>query len=264
MSDYDRPGTTLQESVQRRPGRSRFSNFGDRIARTFATYDRAPDGTQDWVLPGEPGYEDDDGEAPQSWEALGARYPIVLHGYDPTSVDEHIAELEREIADLRVHAAAGPTVTEEIERIGEQTSAILTVAHDKAHEMRRQAQEEADRCLADAASNAVMITEDAKRQLRQIESDTDAVWRDRARMLTDVRTVAAALLSLSDEAVERFPTEPGKAERAPVDSRVRAIAMPAASTPHGDEQAEQASPAQTSVVQTPPAYVPSNDQRGDE
>jgi len=206
MSDFDQPGNTLQESIQRRPGRSRFGNFGDRLARTFATYDRPPDATQDWELPGEPDYGDG-GETPQPWDPMGSRYAIVRHGYDPAAVDEHVAELERELSELRSRATSSPTVIEEIERIGEQTSAILTVAHDKAHEMRRQAQEQADRCLADAASNAVMITEDAKRQLRRLDSDTDAVWRDRSRLLDDVRAVATALLSLAEDAVERFPSE---------------------------------------------------------
>jgi cell division septum initiation protein DivIVA len=190
----------------------------------------------------------------------------VRHGYDRAAVDEHVAELEREVSELQARAASGPTVNEEIERIGEQTSAILTVAHDKAHEMRRQAQEEADRCLADAASNAVMITEDAKRQLRLIECDTDAVWRDRTRLLDDVRAVATALFSLTEEAVERFPAEPTKANKAAVDGRVRSMAMPAPSAPRRDAPAEHDASAQPSVEETPPEppeHVPSDEHHGE-
>jgi cell division septum initiation protein DivIVA len=262
MSDFDRPGTTLQESVQRRPGRSRISNFGDRLARTFAPYDRAPDGTQDWVLPGEPGYGDDE-ELPQPWEAIDARYPIVRHGYDRAAVDDHVAELEHEISELQARAASGPTVSEEIERLGEQTSAILTVAHDKAHEMRRRAQEEADRCVADAASNAVKITEDAKRQLRQIECDTDAVWRDRSRLLDDVRAVATALFSLTEDAVERFPAEPESSEKAALDGRVRSMAMPAPSAPRPEAWAEHVASVEPSMQETPSEDRPSDDHHGE-
>ena len=67
-----------------------------------------------------------------------------------------LAELERELDELREPGEAPPTsITEEIERIGEQTASILVVAHDQAHETTRLAQEQAERCIADAAANAV-------------------------------------------------------------------------------------------------------------
>jgi cell division septum initiation protein DivIVA len=206
MSDFDRPGATLPEPVKQRPRTSRFANLGDRLARTFGGYERDPGETHDWDPPDGFGYAD--GEEPPIWDAVGPRFPLARLGYDRDAVDEHVAELERELAEFQTRAPSADAVSAEIEKIGEQTSAILTVAHDRAHEMTRQAQEQADRCLADAASNAVMITEDAKRRLRQLDSDTDAVWRERARLIEDVRTVSGALASLADDAVSRFPAEP--------------------------------------------------------
>jgi cell division septum initiation protein DivIVA len=178
--------------------------------RTFGGYDRDHDDTHDWDPPDAFGYGDE-GEPP-TWDPVGPRFPIARLGYDREAVDQHVAELERELAELQTRAPSAEVVSAEIERIGEQTSAILTVAHDRAHEMTRQAQEQADRCLADAASNAVMITEDAKRRLRQLDSDTDAVWRERARLIEDVRTVSNALATLADDAVARFPAEQERPE----------------------------------------------------
>jgi cell division septum initiation protein DivIVA len=206
MSDFDRPGATLPGPVKQRPRTSRFANLGDRLARTFGGYDRDPDETHDWDPTDGYGYAES--EEPPVWDPVGPRFPLARLGYDRDAVDEHVAELERELAELQTRAPSADVVSAEIEKIGEQTSAILTVAHDRAHEMTRQAQEQADRCLADAASNAVMITEDAKRRLRQLDSDTDAVWRERARLIEDVRSVSGALATLADDAVIRFPAEP--------------------------------------------------------
>jgi cell division septum initiation protein DivIVA len=210
MSDFDRPGATLPGPVKQRPKGSRFANLGDRLARTFGGYERGPEDHEDWDAPEDFAYADEP-ELP-AWDPVGPRFPIARLGYDRDTVDEHVAGLERELADLQTRAPSADVVSAEIEKLGEQTSAILNVAHDQAHEMTRQAQEQADRCLADAASNAVMITEDAKRRLRQLDSDTDAVWRERARLVEDVRSVSAALAALADDAVARFPAEPDRSD----------------------------------------------------
>jgi hypothetical protein len=231
MSDFDRPGATLQESVKRRQGPSRFGNFSDRLARTFGGYERDTGETQDWDPPEDLEYGDNGGTAPPPWDPAAPRYPTARRGYDRAAVDEHVAELERELAKMQARGQSGSSVTAEIERIGEQTSAILTVAHDRAHEMTRQAQEQADRCVADAAHNAVMITEDAKRRLRQIDTDTDAVWHERARLVEDVRGVASALLSLAESALERFPAEPDKSDRSEATPSIPSAPVPAGGTP---------------------------------
>ena len=138
------------------------------------------------------------------------RFPVGPFGYNRAAVDEHVAALERELEELR-DCSEKPeppiSITEEIERLGEQTASILVVAHDQAHETTRLAQEQADRCVADAASNAVAITEEAKRQLQALDMETDTVWQERARLLEDARTVGKALIAMIDEAENRFPEE---------------------------------------------------------
>ena len=98
----------------------------------------------------------------------------------------------------------------EIERIGEQTASILVVAHDQAHETTRRAQEQAERCIADAAANAVSITAEAQERLRELDDETDSVWRERDRLLEDTRGVSQRLAALVDEAVSRFPADADK------------------------------------------------------
>jgi hypothetical protein len=130
----------------------------------------------------------------------------------PDAQAQYIAELEAEIAQLRAGQATPPeppiSITEEIERIGEETASILVVAHDKAHETARRAQEQADRRVRDADTRARAIVADAQRRLHQLDEETDAVWRERERLLEDVRTVCTALTALVDDAARRFPADP--------------------------------------------------------
>jgi cell division septum initiation protein DivIVA len=148
--------------------------------------------------------------APPAPADESSRFPLAPFGYNRTAVDEQLARLERELDELRSKREPLGSITDELERIGEQTASILVVAHDQAHQTTRMAQEQADRCVADAAANAVAMTEDAKQRLRDLDNETDAIWRERERLLEDVRGVSAALANLADQASDRFPAaEPG-------------------------------------------------------
>jgi hypothetical protein len=150
-------------------------------------------------------------DVPGAAEAVApSRFAVAPLGYSRPAVDEHIAALERQLSELRAtRADEKPTVsiTEEIERLGEQTASILVVAHDQAHATTRLAQERAERCVTDAADNASAITEQAKRRLDALDVETDVVWQERARLLADARAVAEELTAMVQRAEERFPEE---------------------------------------------------------
>ena len=171
------------------------------VARA-ATPAADPDGTQAFdVLD----------EVPRADEpTVASRFAVAPLGYSRPAVDEHVAALERELSQLRAtrtEPKPAISITEEIERLGEQTASILVVAHDQAHETTRLAQERAERCVTDAADNALAITEQAKRRLEALDVETDVVWQERARMLADARAVAQELIALVQRAEERFPEE---------------------------------------------------------
>jgi uncharacterized protein with HEPN domain len=218
MSDFESPGVALDSPAKRRSAGSRFSELGDRIARTFAGVERARADTVTWAPPSEGEYPAD-GEHTAPWEQLQPPFPLVRHGYEPTAVDEYITELEQELEDLRSRTPEDRAISREIDRIGEQTAAILRVAHEKAQEVTREAQAQADRCVADAAANALAITDNANQRVRELDSETDVVWHERVRLIEDVRGVATALFTLAEDALERYPAEPEKVHHPkPVDS----------------------------------------------
>ena len=139
-----------------------------------------------------------------------ARFAVVPLGYSRPAVEEHIAALERELSELRAQPAPEPapmSISEEIERLGEQTASILIVAHDQAHETTRLAHEQAERCVAEANMNAEAITEQARRRLESLDLETDVVWQERAKLLEDARNVAGELVALVERAELRFPED---------------------------------------------------------
>jgi DivIVA protein len=209
VSNFERRGAAL-EPVERRPAGSRFVDLGDRLARAFSTSSRtrpSPEGNGERELPAA-------GERALPWEEGPPRFPITRQGYDCAAVEEYVADLERELADqdrelaeLRSRTASKNEVAAELERVGEQTSAILLAAHEKAQETGRLARSQADKCVSDAASNAVAITEDAKREVRQLEMQKTSLCHQRGLLLEDVRSVATALSALAEDAAGRFRPE---------------------------------------------------------
>jgi hypothetical protein len=189
----------------RSPG-SRWGGLGDRLVKVFTVQE--PDETDVPALePGDEG-EYDDVLADSSEPAATGRFAVGPFGYNRAAVDQYVGELEHELDDLRRGRPEPPvSINEEIERLGEQTASILVVAHDQANETTRRAQEQADRCIADAAANAVAMTAQAKQQLRELDTETDSVWQERRRLIDDVRGTAAALIALADDALQRFPED---------------------------------------------------------
>jgi hypothetical protein len=207
-----------QESAEPLP-RVTFGELAGRVGRWFQGIDPEPG---DDPLNGETAEHDVLGEwsaeeEPPADAGPEPRFPLVRYGYSQADVDRRLGELERalddrerEVKELRDQVKPPMSITEEIERIGEQTASILVVAHDQAHETTRRAQEQADRCIADAAANAVAITAEAKERLRELDDETDSVWRERERLLEDTRAVSERLGTLVDEALARFPADADK------------------------------------------------------
>jgi ElaB/YqjD/DUF883 family membrane-anchored ribosome-binding protein len=212
MSEHHRPGATVDRPKQRKQTSSRLADLGDRIARTFTPtpVDQTKAPGAPWDVATEAHYAVTD-DVDAHWDDDASPFPVVHSGYDRDAVDAYLNELEQEIDDLRAHRTSpDEAVSTEIKKIGEQAAAILQTAHQQAAETTRKAREEAEKCLADAAANAISMKDEAKSKLRELDTETDAVWRERSRLIDDVRTVATALFSLAEEATERFPSEDDK------------------------------------------------------
>jgi DivIVA domain-containing protein len=205
MSDIEKPGATLDKPATQRSAGNRFGDLGDRFARALGATERTYAAAPTSVPSREPGDVVDREQTPSA-ESL-SRFRLAWRGYERAAVDEYVAQLERDLSAYQAQSRSRRSVTEEIERIGDETTAILQVAHEQAEAVTRRAQAEADRCVAEARSHASAITDDAKRQLQSLDSETDSIWRERARLIADVNTLSDSLSSLARDAADRFPPE---------------------------------------------------------
>jgi vacuolar-type H+-ATPase subunit H len=201
MSDFDTTSEIPDGPTKRWTPAARFTDLSERIARTLSALDRSTRGTPQWDE------EADNGESvlPPKSES-STLFPSARNGYDRASVDAHVAELQRELAELRDRSPER-IVAEEIDRIGKQTSEIIRLAYEKADEITRAAQANAQRTVDEAARKARELSEEAERHLHELDAETDTVWRDRTRLVEDVRSLATALFALAEDAADRFPAE---------------------------------------------------------
>jgi hypothetical protein len=207
--------------------RSRLAELGDRVAGAFSPpnqrrpsgshllADRPPAATHAGEPAGDPPTEAWDD--PPAWDDSPPRFPLARDGYDRPAVDEYVSDLEhelnaldKEIVKLREQASQPAEIKSEIERVGEQTSAILIAAHEQAQQTTRKAQEQADQCITDAAAKALAMTAEAKEELATHGQQKESLREERGRLIGDVRRLSTALATLADEADQR--TAPGGQE----------------------------------------------------
>jgi ElaB/YqjD/DUF883 family membrane-anchored ribosome-binding protein len=238
VSEPRKPGVTLDQSAKRRavgdrlqqrrsPG-ERFAHLSDRLARSLPAMrsdasDDHHDGelaeatiVHDVPVSGADGVPEPYDQAPAEgddlspWYEETPRFPIVRNGYDCPAVDQHVAqlehdlaELEREAALLRTRARGEEEVRAEIQRIGEQTSAILVEAHDRAHETTSEAQETAQRMLDDARRQAQDITDTAERRRAETQRDVETLLGRRDQLVADLDALADKIAVVAREASGR-------------------------------------------------------------
>jgi|SRR5947209_12044413 len=203
---YNR-SSLLHDQPETRSTRERIGAFGHRIARVLL----GPAEDQQETMSSELGRWLRDERGAVGEEVL-PRYPMARRGYECTAVDEHVSELERELAqleheavELRARATSREDVADELKRIGEQTSGVLIAAHEQREEMLRSARADADRCVVDAQARSLAIMTEAQARVRELEAQRDAVHRERDRLLEDAHQVSTALAALTQSAQQRIP-----------------------------------------------------------
>jgi DivIVA domain-containing protein len=183
-----------------RPAAGEPHTLGARLGRIFSPVKSSEDQLQETVeftpedvLPAE--------------EAWVPRFTTVWRGYDRASVDEYIGTLEDELAAVRAEHTPEHAIQDEIDRLGNDTAEILRVAHAKADAIASRAHAQADLLMAEAQAQAEVTTRDAEARRRTFDADADLIWRERTRLIDDTRKLADCMLSVADDAVERFPPE---------------------------------------------------------
>lgn len=127
-----------------------------------------------------------------------ASFPQARRGYERREVDEFLDEIADWLETGGTDEARAHLVRGELERIGEQTTAILTEAHDAAETMRLDADREVRKLLTDANLKAEALRTKADEYAEEVREDADAYAR-RVRSAADAE--AADAKTVADEAL---------------------------------------------------------------
>jgi DivIVA protein len=203
---------------------------GESVAAVEATEPVLPD-TELWTssIVREPG------EPPPR---VRAAFPIVFRGYDREVVDNHLAELEEEVLELHATRSPQAAVKRELDRVGQETAAILQRAHEAADEVARRSRSKADARVEEAERESARLVKEAEAKARRLDKDADDIWAERRKLLEDARRMGERLIEIADEALERFPP----AEDGGPPAEPPAPEPPAAPTAPGPPRLEEVPP----------------------
>jgi DivIVA domain-containing protein len=113
--------------------------------------------------------------------------------------DEYVANARRE-------------ADETVARAKSEADGMLADARREAESILARTQAEADERLQRLQEELAALREEAETRRREIQADTEAVWKERHELLEDIRRMAADLVDVTNEAAARIqrsePAEP--------------------------------------------------------
>jgi DivIVA domain-containing protein len=138
-------------------------------------------------------------------ELREASFPTAVRGYDRAAVDRYVEQVHRVIAELEISRSPEAAVKNAVAQVSEETRGILDRAHETAEEITARSRARADDRVQEAEREAAQLRSEAEAQVHALDSDAEALWRERHRLIDDMRHLADELAALADEADTRFP-----------------------------------------------------------
>jgi len=128
--------------------------------------------------------------------------------------DENSERAKAELAELVVNVRAEADATRAeaetlIANARSEAEDILVRSRLEAENTVAGARAEADRQLQRLEKELAGLRDEAETRMRELQADTEAVWKERRQLLADIRERASGLLELADAAAAREPAEPG-------------------------------------------------------
>ena len=121
------------------------------------------------------------------------------------------ADADRVKAEAEEFAAnARREADETVAKAKSEADGVLADAKGEAQNVLSRAQAEADERLQRSQRELAALREEAEARRREIQADTEAVWKERHELLEDIRRMAAGLVDLTNSAAARIQrSEPG-------------------------------------------------------
>lgn len=142
-------------------------------------------------------------------------FPVVWRGYDTHSVDAYIVAVERCVAKFEERHSPTAAVQRALDRVGEQTSAILRQAERAAEETTTSSRVQADERLQRAEREAVATEQRAIERVRGLDDDIERLWQERQRLIDATKELAEQLRGVAADAEARFPPDEAQPPASP-------------------------------------------------
>lgn len=134
-----------------------------------------------------------------------ADFPLAFRGYDAAAVDAYVAAVGRLIDRFEESNSPTTAVRRALDRVGEQTAAILRQAEQAAHEMTISSRAKADDRLQRCEREAKQLHAEAQARVRRLDDDNERLWQERQRLIEATKDLADKLRATADDAESRFP-----------------------------------------------------------
>jgi cell division septum initiation protein DivIVA len=135
-------------------------------------------------------------EAAQS-EADSIRDDAQREAHELRAAAQHESAALREIATREA--------TELRETSTREATELRDTASREAHQARTAAKQDADRLIAEARREAEELLDGAETRARELAQNAGTIWRERRRLIEDIRAIGEQLVTLGEAEAKRFP-----------------------------------------------------------
>ena len=146
-------------------------------------------------------------------------FQVSVRGYDRDAVEAYVRRVNQVIAELEVSRSPEAAVRHALDRVGQQTIAVLQEARESADKLMAAAREEADEGMARAKAEAATLVVNSSAEADRTKAEAEhflAAARDEAdRILVQARAEAAELRKKADAEIATL--------RAQAEERMREI-----------------------------------------
>lgn len=146
-----------------------------------------------------------DPDAPDFAPLRAPDFPVVWRGYDVQAVDAYVADVTAAVELFEQRTTPTIAVQRALERVGEQTAAILQQAQSAADETTRESRAAADDRVQAAAREARELHDEAVARVRALDDDVERLWEERQRLIEATKELADRLRAVAEEGEARFP-----------------------------------------------------------
>jgi DivIVA domain-containing protein len=150
--------------------------------------------------------------------------------------DDRLQQAEQEAKATR--EGAGSDAREMRETAQRETEELRATANREVRDLRETATRETNDLRESAKQQAGQLRAATEARVEELERNAEAVWRERRRLIDDMRAVAQEQLEIAEAAMARFP-QPGAGANQPASAGDRAeedletAQMPTAAPPEG-------------------------------